>query len=149
MDILELIKQERYQVKTLFAEMENTRNTQKLYECFNQLYEAISLHFTVTEETFYPALRRNCQDIDELINASQRELDQAKKMLEEIELLSPTSGEFKQKLRDLKQAIEQYNQKEETDVFPRVRRYMNKEQMQQIGDEFAGLKTKIESEIST
>ena len=44
MDVLDLIKAEHSRVKTLFLEIESTDDPRKLYDCFNQLYNALNVH---------------------------------------------------------------------------------------------------------
>lgn len=135
MDILELIKAEHRQVETLFSKIESTDEPQKLYECFNQLYNGLNVLAEFEEQTFYPAIR-HCQDIEKLIDAAQKKHDEAKQILEELESFSPTSAEFKQKIGELKQVIQHYVQKEEDEVFSQVRECMSKEEREQLGKEF-------------
>ena len=147
MDVLELIKAEHRQVETLFSEIESTDNTQKLYECFNQLYNALNVHAEVEEQTFYPAIR-HCQDTEELVDAAHKEHEQAKQMLEDLASLSPTSAEFNQKIGELKQVIQHHVQEEENEMFAQVRECMTPEEREQLGSEFAAVKSKLQSEMS-
>lgn len=147
MDILDLIKKDHRKVETLFSEIETADDTQKLYKCFNQLYEEISLHAEVEAQTFYPAIRE-CGDTGELIDTAQKEHGEAKQLLEEIESLSPTSEEFKAKIRDLKQVIQHHVQEEENQVFSQARQCMTQEKRSQLGSEFEMVKSKLHQEIS-
>ncbi len=147
MDVLELIKADHRQVETLFSEIESTDNPHKLYECFNQLYNALNVHAEVEEQTFYPAVR-DCQDAEKLVDAAQEEHDEAEQMLEALASLSPTSAEFKQKIGELKQAIQHHVQEEENEVFSKVRECMSQKEREQLGSEFEALKRKLRSEIS-
>ena len=148
MDILDLIKKDHRQIETLFSEVETTDDTQKLYQCFNQLYEEISLHTEVEEQTFYPAIRDYCEDADELVDEAQGQHDEAKQLLEEIESLSPTSAEFQAKIRELKQAIQHHVQEEETQVFSQARQCMSEAKRLQLGNEFEAVKSQLQSEMS-
>lgn len=147
MDVLDLIEADHRQVETLFSEIESTDETQKLYECFNQLYNALNVQVEVKEQTFYPAIR-HCQNTDELVDAAQQEHEAAKQMLEELASLSPTSAEFKQKIGELKRAVQHHLQKEENEVFSQVRECMSQEEREQLGSEFEVVKSKLQSEMS-
>ena len=147
MDVLELIKADHRRVETLFSEIEGTDEPQKLYECFNQLYNALNVHVEVEEQTFYPAIRQ-CQDTEKLVDEAQSEHAEAKQMLEELEFLSPTSAEFKQKIGSLKQAIQHHVQEEENEVFSKVRECMSQKEREQLGSEFEALKSRLQSEMS-
>lgn len=148
MDILDLIKKEHRKVEALFSEIESTEDTQKLYEGFNQLYEEISLYVEVKEQVFYPAIRKHCEDTEELVGEAQKEHDQVKQLLEEMESLSPTSKEFQAKIRELKQVIQHYTKEEENQVFLRVRESMSNETRIRLGSEFEQVKKKLQSEMS-
>lgn len=147
MDVLDLIKAEHRQVETLFSEIESADETHKLYQCFNQLFNALNIHAEVEEQTFYPAIR-HCQDTEELVDAAQEDHDEAKEILEELESLSPTSAEFKQKIRELKQVIQQHVQEEENEVFSQVRECMSLKEREQLCNEFEAAKSKLQSEMS-
>ena len=147
MDVLELIKADHRQVETLFSEIESTDDTHKLYECFNQLYNALNINAEVKEQIFYPAIR-HCQGTEELVSAAQEEHEKVKQMLEELESLSPTSAEFKQKIGELKRMIQYHMQSEENEVFSQVRECMSQQEREQLGKEFAAVKSKLQSEMS-
>jgi 50S ribosomal subunit-associated GTPase HflX len=147
MDVLELIKAEHRLVESLFSEIENAEDTHKLYDSFNQLYEALNVLAEVEKQVFYPAIR-NCIDIENLVDAAQKEQNEAKQMLEDVSSLSPTSAEFKAKIRDLKQAIQHHIQEEENEVFSQVLQCMSQEERSQLGSEFEVVKSKLQTEIS-
>ena len=147
MDVLELIKADHRLVETLFSEIESTDDPHKLYEGFNQLYKALSVHTEVEEQTFYPAIR-HCQNTEELVNEAQKEHDNAKQMLEDLASLSPTSAEFNKKIGNLKQVIQHHVQEEENAVFSQVRECMSEEERKQLGSEFAAVKSKLQNEMS-
>jgi iron-sulfur cluster repair protein YtfE (RIC family) len=147
MDVLELIKADHCLVESLFSEIENAEDTHKLYDSFNQLYEALNVHTEVEEQVFYPAIR-NSIDIENLVDAAQKEHNEAKQMLEDVSSLSPTSAEFKAKIRELKQAIQHHIQEEENEVFSQVLQCMSQEERSQLGSEFEVVKSKLQTEIS-
>ena len=148
MDVLDLIKTEHRQIETLFSEIESADNPHKLYECFNQLFDGLNLYAKVEEQTLYPAIRRHCQDTQELVDAAQQDHHKAKQILEELEYLSPTSREFQQKIAELKDVIQHHVQKEENEVFDKVREWMSQEEREQLGSEFKAVKSKLQSEMS-
>lgn len=147
MDVLELIKADHRLVESLFSEIEKTDNTHKLYDSFNQLYEALNLHAEVEEQVFYPAIRDR-QNAEKLVNEAQKEHNEAKQMLEDVSSLSPTSAEFKAKISELRQAIHAHIQKEENEVFSQVHQCMSEEEREQLGSEFELVKSKLQTEIS-
>lgn len=146
MDILDLIKKERQQVETLFSNLENGGEIQQIYQYFNQLYEEINLQAEAKRQVFYPAIS-GYQDTEVLVDKAKNQQDAVKQMLEEIESFSPSSVEFNQKIRQLKQIIQQHVQEEEHEVFPLVRDCMNEAEREQLGKGFAAVKTKLQTEM--
>lgn len=67
-------------------------------------------------------------------------------MLEDIESFSPISDEFKQKLSELKQAIQHHVQEEENEVFTQVQESMSKAEREQLGNDFEAVKSQQQSE---
>lgn len=145
MDILDSIKKDHRQIETVFSEIETAQDSQKLYNCFNQLYEEINLHAEVEAKIFYPALE-DCGN-KELVAAAKEEHDEAKKLLEEIEFLSPTSEEFKVKIKELKQMIQEHIQEEENELFSIFSQYIDPEKRSKLGTEFTSFRTQLQSEI--
>lgn len=147
MDVLELIKADHRLLEALFSEVQNADDTHKLYDSFNQLYEALNVHTEVEEQVFYPAIRA-CQDTGRLVDGAQKEHNEAKQMLEDVSSFSPTSAEFKAKIWELKQAIQHHIQEEEDEVFSQVLQCMSEEEREQLGSEFELVKSKLQTEIS-
>ena len=147
MDILDSIKKEHRKIEALFSEIEQTGDTQKLYQCFNELHQEISIHTEAEKRTLYVAVR-NFENTDHLVDKSQSEHEEAKQLLEEIEFFSPTSTEFKAKIQQLKQVIMQHVQEEENEMFLQVRQWMSEEQRSRLATEFAAVKRKLQSETS-
>jgi hemerythrin superfamily protein len=147
MDILNEIKKDHRKIETLFSIIESTDDTQELYQCFNQLYEEISIHTEAEEKIFYPAIRDSSSDCEYLVDTSYTEHDKAKQLLEEIESFSPTSAEFKAKVRELKQAIQHHIQEEETKVFLQASKFISQEEQIQLANQFLAMKSKLQSEM--
>ncbi|MBV8887136.1 MAG: hemerythrin domain-containing protein [Chroococcidiopsidaceae cyanobacterium CP_BM_RX_35] len=143
MDILDLIKNEHRQIEALFSEIETVNDTAKLYKSFNQLSEEINLHTEVEAQTFYSAIRQWGKN--ELIDTAQREHNEVRRMLEEIESLSPTSEEFQAQVQALKQLFQHHIQEEENELFSQVRQYINEAKRTQMASEFASAKSKLAS----
>ena len=147
MDVLDLIRAEHSRVKTLFLEIESTDDPRKLYDCFNQLYNALNVHAEAEEHIFYQAIR-DCQGTDELVDAAQRDHEEAKQMLEDLASLSPTSVEFKQKIGQLKQVIQLHVQEEENEMFSQARECISQEGREQLAKEFEAVRSKLQVEIT-
>lgn len=146
MDIFELLKADHRKVEALFSEIEKTDNAEKLYKSFNQLYKELNVHSQAEELTFYPALRE-CEGTEDMLEEAEAEHVEAEELLEEIKKLSPTSSEFKNKMIELKEAVQHHVQEEESEIFSKVRQCLKPQALKQIEREFKQTKSKLEEEI--
>ncbi|MFB2918888.1 MULTISPECIES: hemerythrin domain-containing protein [Aerosakkonema] len=147
MDAVELIKADHRQVEKLFSKIEKTEDPDKLYEYFNELYAELNVHAQAEELTLYPAMRDH-QEIEDLVEEAEEEHDEAKILLEEIKSLSPSSPEFKKKIRQLKQAVLHHVEEEESEVLPQVSEYMSEAELNQVAKEFQDTKSRLQDDIS-
>ena len=144
-NILSLIEVEHRQVEQLFAAAEKADN-KKMYKCFNQIYEALSLHTRAEELIFYPALREY-EATKGYIALSEKEHEEAKVLLEEIKELKPTDSEFRTKISELKKAVQHHVEEEESEIFTTIRKCMNEQQLAELGQEFQESKVKLEADV--
>ncbi|HEY9598147.1 MAG TPA: hemerythrin domain-containing protein, partial [Cyanophyceae cyanobacterium] len=105
MEIFELIKGDHRKVESLFAEMENTKSAKKLDQSFKQLCQELTIHAQVEELTFYPTMRDN-KKTEKLVDEAEEEHVEVKVLLEQLKSLDSSSSEFKDKMSQLKQAVE-------------------------------------------
>lgn len=146
MDILELIKQNRQTIKELFSEIEITRQTEKLYEYFNKIYEELIAYSQAEESTLYMSVGKH-QENEELIETAKAEHQQIRNLLEELEFCSPTSSEFKDKLQQLKQLVHQHWEKEENLISVQAQKLASKQEKEQLGNKFISIKKQVKQEL--
>lgn len=146
MDILDLIKKDRQTIETLFSAIETTEKTEKLYEYFNKIYEALITYIHAEESTLYSLVAKHNEN-KELIKTAEAEHQQTKSLLEELEFFSPTSPEFKDKLQELKKAVQQHWEKEEKLIFVQAQKLASKQEKEQLGNSFISVKNKLQQEL--
>lgn len=144
-NILSLIEAEHRQVEKLFAEVENA-NSNELYECFNEIYIALTLHARSEELVFYPAMREY-EATAQYIEEAEAEHEEAKILLEEIKSLKPTDSDFKTKIKSLKKAVQHHVEEEESEIFKAISECMSDKQLSTLGQEFQKTKAKLQEEV--
>ncbi len=144
MNIIDLIKQEYQTIQRLFLEIENTQQTEKLYEFFNQISEQITTHYQAEELTLY-SLLSEYKDSQSLVDTAKKEHQEAILLLEEIESFSPTSLEFKTKLQELKKTVQTHLQPQGNTILERAQTLINKQEQEQLGKEFVSIKNKLQA----
>ncbi len=144
MNITEVISMDHRKVDTLFMEIENTDNPQKLQEFFGQLYKDLSVHAEAEEQVVYPAVRSYYSDIQQLYD----EQTEMKQMLAQIKALNPSASNFKAQIQQLKTAVQAHVKEEENDMFPHIRRNLSEAQMEQMATQFKAAKSTIQQEMA-
>ena len=142
MNALELLKKDHDTVKELFEKAESNNNEKQQKQLFEQIKTELETHTYIEETVFYPAV----EQIDELKNMvleSLEEHKQVKTLLREMENLSDDSEKFEPKLKVLMENVEHHAiEEEEEKMFPKLRKFMNSEQLQQLGQELEAAKNK-------
>lgn len=144
MTIGQILRMDHSKAKTLFTEIENSSDPQKIQEYFGQLYKDLTAHAKAEEQVLYPAVRSYYEDTQDLYN---EQAEQAR-MLEEIKSLSPSSSEFKTKVQQLKDATNHHINQEENEMLPRLDANFSSEQQQELATQFKSAKSKLQDEMA-
>ena len=144
MTIGQILRMDHSKAKTLFTEIENSSDPQKIQEYFGQLYKDLTAHAKAEEQVLYPAVRSYYEDTQDLYN---EQAEQAR-MLEEIKSLSPSSSEFKTKVQQLKDATNHHIKQEENEMLPRIDANFSSEQQQELATQFKSAKSKLQDEMA-
>ncbi|BAY21726.1 hemerythrin HHE cation binding domain-containing protein [Calothrix sp. NIES-2100] len=145
MNIQDVIRADHSKVNTLFTELLQSNDPQKIQEYFGQIYKDLTAHAEAEEEVVYPRVRAfyGAADTQELYD----EQAQAKRELEEIKALSPSSPQFKEKVKQLMDAIGDHIRQEESTMFAAIRNNLSSEQTEQLATEFKAAKKKIQEKL--
>jgi hemerythrin-like domain-containing protein len=70
-----------------------------------------------------------------------------KRMLEEIKAINPSSSQFKDKVRQLMDAVGDHIRQEESTMFATIRNNLSSDQSEQLATQFKAAKQKIQERI--
>jgi hemerythrin superfamily protein len=143
LNIQDVLRMDHTKVNTLFVELNNTSDPQKIQEYFGQIYKDLTAHSLAEEEVVYPAVRPYYAETQDLYD----EQGEIKTMLDEIKAISPSSPEFKDKVNQLKDVVMHHVRQEENDVFAKVRANFSDAQSEQLATEFKSSKSKIQEKM--
>ncbi|MEC4815415.1 MAG: hemerythrin domain-containing protein [Scytonema sp. PMC 1069.18] len=146
MNIQDAIRLDHGKVNTLFTELLQSSDPQKIQEYFGQIYKDLSAHAEAEEQVVYPRVRPFYGENDtQELYGEQAEM---KRMLEEIKAINPSNMEqFKDKIRTLMDAVGDHIRQEETTMFAAIRNNLSTEQSEQLATEFKAAKTKIQQNM--
>ena len=111
-DAIVLLKDDHRKVEELFKEFESAKGEGRKQKLAHQIALELSVHATIEEEIFYPALEGKVDE--DLLKESFVEHDAAKVMIAEIEAAEGADDEFfDAKVKVLQEEIEHHVEEEE------------------------------------
>lgn len=142
MDALELLKTDHKKVNELFKKAEKSENKKQQKQLFDQIKTELETHAHIEETVFYPAVAKN-EELKDMVLEALEEHKQVKTLLREMDNLTADSEKFEPKLKVLIENIEHHAvEEEEEKMFPKIRKFMNAESLQQLGKELEAAKAK-------
>ena len=111
-DAIGLLKTDHRQVEAWFAQFSKTRNQQKKQQLAAHICDALTVHTTIEEEIFYPAFIEATGDKDTHHEAVVEHAG-AKKLIAEIQAMSPDDDYYDAKLTVLAEMIKHHVKEEE------------------------------------
>ena len=145
LNIQDAIRLDHGKVNTLFTELLQSNDPQKIQEYFGQIYKDLTAHAEAEEEVVYPRVRPfyGQNDTQELYD----EQAEMKRVLEEIKAISPSSSQFKDKVKQLMDAVGDHIRQEESTMFAAIRNNLSSDQSEQLATEFKAAKTRIQQKL--
>ncbi len=125
-DACDLLDQDHKEVKKMFKEYEGLAGSKsktsmkRKQELATDICKALTVHATVEEEIFYPAVRAAIKDQD-LLNEAEVEHQGAKDLIAQIEASDPSDEKFDAKVTVLGEYIDHHVKEERNEMFPKAR----------------------------
>jgi iron-sulfur cluster repair protein YtfE (RIC family) len=124
-DACELLDADHIAVKHLFVEYARLAVAGKRDADRKALAQKIcselTVHATIEEEIFYPALRQAAPDSARLLDEAQREHQEAKQMIAQIQGMRAADAAMDDLVAKLNAAIEHHVKEERDELFPKAR----------------------------
>jgi len=139
MDAIELLKNDHQKVEKIFAAMEKKEERRRR---FPELDRELSVHAEIEERIFYPATKE-AEPTRDLVLESIEEHKQIKMVLADLEQTDKTTDEWGAALKVLKEDVMHHVGEEETDLFPKVRKVLSKDQLEDLGTRMEELKLQL------
>lgn len=118
-DVVEFLKAQHEQIKTLFADVMASRGTQR-EKAFFDLRRLLAVHETAEEEIVHPTAKDEIPNGEAIVAARLDEENAAKKALAALEKLDVDSTEFDRALSKLQSDVLAHAEAEEHDEFSRL-----------------------------
>lgn len=111
-DAIALLKADHKRVTGWFGQFQKARNSERKGKLAGQICQALRVHTTIEEEIFYPAFLAATRDEDKHHEAEVEHAG-AKKLIAEIEAMTPDEDYFDAKVKVLSEMIKHHVKEEE------------------------------------
>ena len=138
MNAIELLKADHKKVKKLLEELAETTTqaTKKRTELLEKIKTEITVHTKIEEEIFYPAFLQAAEtkQDEKLYYEAWEEHRAAKRVLDDLERAEVDTPVFGGRAKVLKELVTHHAEEEEDDLFPKARKLMSKEELEELGE---------------
>lgn len=133
MDAIEMLKGEHRSVEALFERFEKADSASIRRKVFEQIADALAVHAAIEEKHFYPAVNAKATE-DLLLEAAEEHLE-IKRVIADLLALDASDETFEAKVKVLQEDVEHHVGEEEGELFPRVEKIFETEQLETLAAE--------------
>lgn len=150
MDAITLLKHDHDVVGGLLDDLAATtkRGTRTRNELLARIKQELEIHIHIEEEIFYPAFKaagKTSDDDKMYFEALEEHRAAGDLVLADLIRTDPASEQFGGRAKVLKELIEHHVKEEEKTMFPRVKELIDKERLQELGEELETRKRELKS----
>jgi hemerythrin-like domain-containing protein len=148
MDAIQMLKADHNKVKDLLNRLEKTteRGEKTREELFATIKGELTVHETIEEEIFYPALKEHPKAKDLVLEAYE-EHHVVDTVMAELEGLDVTDETWGAKATVMKENVEHHIEEEEQEMFAQARQVFDKAELEELGARMAERKISAQEEL--
>jgi hypothetical protein len=148
MNAIAMLEADHRKVKSLLAELESTteRGVKTRSELFATIKGELTLHETIEEEIFYPALKSHPKAVDIVLEGYQ-EHHVVDLLMGELEGMDVTDETWGAKATVMKENIEHHIEEEEGEMFQKARQVFDRAELEELGERMAARKQSAGQEL--
>src|ERR1043166_9175536 len=146
-DAIALLTADHAKVKAMFKRFEKLHEAESdddAEELAQEICNEVTIHATVEEEIFYPALRDAIDD-DDLMNEAEVEHDSAKDLIGDIEAMDGSDEKFAATVMVLGEYINHHVEEEEGEMFPKAKKA--KLDLEELGETMETRKQELKDDL--
>jgi hemerythrin-like domain-containing protein len=143
-----MLKRDHDEVEQLFKSFEKLGEgaAKRRRQIVDKMIEGLSKHAAIEEQIFYPQVRRSLPDATPEVLEALEEHHIVKWTLSELKDMQSTDERFGAKVMVLIESVRHHVKEEETELFPKVRKALGRNELQDLGASLAAAKTAAPTE---
>jgi hemerythrin-like domain-containing protein len=135
MDAIKYLTRQHRELESLFEDFEKASDgakKKKLQLC-RKVSDLLAVHATIEEKIFYPSTKD--ARTEELLQEAVEEHLSIKRIVADLVALDEIDDEAEAKMSVLKEQKKHHVEEEEKELFPKVRKLLGKERLEELGEE--------------
>jgi hemerythrin-like domain-containing protein len=146
MDAISLLEEDHRNMKKLLSELESTteRGVKTREELFATVKDELTVHETIEEEIFYPALKQHPKTKEIALEAYE-EHHVVDMVMAEIEDVPHDDETWGAKFKVMKENIEHHIEEEENEMFKQARQVFEEDELEALGEQMRLRKEQLSS----
>jgi iron-sulfur cluster repair protein YtfE (RIC family) len=143
MNAIQLLKSEHEKAKQAFAEIQAASANQRA-PLWAKLEPELKVHEEMEEVALYGPVAQELGSTDQTLKEwhehHHEEVTEAEALIQEVELLDPTTDDWTDKVEELQEALEHHIEEEEDDIWPRIEQAWDQSKLEHAGQQMETLK---------
>ena len=144
MDATELLKRQHAEVKKLFGQFERAQDEQDKRSVFEEIADDLAAHSEIEQKLFYPAVCVG--DLKEELQEAVEQHLNIKRLIAVLLDLNAADESFDAKMKVLRDQVEHHVGEEEEELFPKVKRYFNSQELKALGTEMEAMFNEVKNQ---
>ena len=148
MDAIELLEGQHREVEELFEKFDKAgdkaRKTKE--KLCREISDKLAMHAEIEEKLFYPESKM--EDTEEILRESVEEHLGVKRILADLLETEVADEQFDAKMKVLKEQVEHHVEEEEEELFPKVKKALSEEELEDLGARMEELAEELMSQGS-
>ena len=144
MNAIDLLLSQHREVDELFSKIESAKSEDKKAELFDEIADKLAIHAAIEEHHFYPAVKA-ARTEDILLESLEEHLG-IKRVLADLLDISVDDETFEAKVSVLKEQVEHHVEEEESELFPKVKKLFDKDELEAIGQAMSAEQAELEEQ---
>ena len=148
MDAVAMLKDNHEKVKKILEDLDSTteRGVKTRQELFAKVKQELTVHESIEEEIFYPALKEHPK-AKELVLEAYEEHHVVDTIMAEIASVPFEDEKWGAKLTVMKENVEHHIEEEEDEMFKQARQVFSKEELEELGERMKTRKDQLLAQI--
>jgi hemerythrin superfamily protein len=143
---IDLLEQQHREVEELFEEFEGAGERAKKTKerLCREISDALAIHAEIEEKLFYPESKQ--EDTEEVLREAVEEHLAMKRVLADLIEGDVEDDQFDARMKVLKEQVEHHVEEEEQELFPKVRKALSKDELDDLGERMQTLAEELEAQ---